>query len=223
MSNIILTTKVKTIPSYVESLAFYEPESKKIVVISVRDYKNSNYSNYTVINKTSQLRECGRISLVNLNAFISKNPASGIEDYIAAKHAANVYEQCDLYLAAYITLYRFYKSLETLAENNFITFIDTFIDKCMSSDSDHDNSICYFNYEIHKVLKLRKSVFDMFKDYLNNYNNYLYIYTNQTEYKYTDSEFRAIARTLKTFAKSRLEARQRFISTFVELNNNETA
>jgi len=223
MSNVILTTKIKTIPSYADTLAFYDPELNKILVISADDYRKFNYNRCTVISKTSELREFGQISLVNLNAFISRNPSSRVEGYIDSKHSAKVYEQSDLYLAAYITLYRYYKCFETLVDNNFITFIDTFIDQCMNSDSDHDHTICYFNYEIHKIFKLRKSVYDMFKDYLNNYNNYLDIYIDQNEYKYTDSEFRVIAKSLKIFSKSKLESRQRFIKTFVELNNDEIA
>ncbi len=221
--NTMLTTKIKTIPSYVDTLAFYEPESNKIAVISVSDYKKCNYKNHTVISKTSELKDCGLISLVNLKDFIRRNPASGIEDYIDAKHSAKVYEQCDLYLAAYIILYRYYKCFETLVDNNFITFIDTFIDNCMNSDSDHDSTITYFSYDIHKILKLRKTVFNMFKDYINDYNSYLFIYKNQTEYKYTDKEFRVIAKTLKVFSKSKREFRQRFINTFENLNNNNEA
>lgn len=219
MSNIILSTKIKTIPSYADTLAFYDPELNRIITISVSDYKNCNYKNYTIINKSSELKECNFISLVNLDTFISKNPKSRIEDYIASKHSAIVYEQFDLYLAAYITLYRYYKSFETLVENNFITFIDTFIDNCIDSDSDHTYTITYFNYEIHKILKLRKTVFEMFKDYLNNYNNYLYIYKNQTEYKYTDKQFRVFLKTMKVFSESKIEAKQRFIETCNNLSN----
>lgn len=104
--NTMLTTKIKTIPSYVDSLAFYDPESNKIAVISVSDYKNCNYRYHTVISKTSDLKDYGLISLANLDAFISKNPSSRIEDYINSKHSARVYEQGDLYLTAYIILYR---------------------------------------------------------------------------------------------------------------------
>ena len=74
---------------------------------------------------------------------------------------------------------------------------------------------------MHKILKLRKTVFEMFKDYLNNYNNYIYIYTNQTEHKYTDKEFRVLLKTLKTFSNAQLEAKKRLIETFEVLDNNE--
>ena len=221
MSNIILTAKVKTIPAYVDSLAFYDPESNKIVVISVSDYKNCIFNNHTIINKTSELRDYGLISLVNLNTFIRENPASRIEDYIESEHSSTVYEQCDLYLAAYIILYRYYKCFETLVDNHFITFIDTFIEDRLHADSDHANTICYFNYEIHKILKLRKTVFEMFRDYLNDYNSYVYIFANQNEYKYTDREFRVILKALKVFSKAKLETRQRFIDTCKALDDKE--
>lgn len=221
MSNIILKTKTKTIPSYVDALAFFDPASNKIIVISASEYRNGNYENYTVINRTCELKDCGLISLANLNAFIRKYPDSRIEDYIASDHSDIAFEQFGLYLAAYITLYRFYKCFETLVDNNFITFIDTFIDNCINSESDHTHTITYFNYEIHKILKLRKTVFEMFKDYLNDYNHYLYIYKNQTEFKYTDKQFRVIRKTLKVFSGSELEAKNRFINTYIKLSDKK--
>ena len=217
----LLTANVKSIPSCADALAFYDSDSNKVAIISTRDYINHNYHNYTVISKTSELLEYNSIKLCNLNAFISKNPESNIESYITAAHSSKVMYNFDLYAAAYITLYKTYKSLETLVENNFITFIDTFIDNCLSSKDDHPGTICYFSYDIHKVLKLRKTVFEMFEDYLNNYNNYLCIYTNQHDYKYTDKEFRVILKTLKTFSKADLSAKKRMLKAFEILDSNE--
>lgn len=224
MNNIIntmLTSNVKNVPSCVDGLAFYDDESNRIIVISTKDYMNHDYSNYTVIKKTSELSDFDCVRLFNLKSFISKNPESHIESYIAARHSSKVLYNFDLYVTAYIVLYRTYKSFETLVENNFITFIDTFIDNCISSKSDHPSTICYYNYDIHKILKLRKTVFTMFKDYLNNYNNYLYIYTNQKEYKYTDKQFRAILKTLKVFSKAQLVVKKRLVETFETFENNE--
>lgn len=226
MENIITTmlnSNVKKIPSCVDALAFFDSDSNKIAVISTRDYINHNYHNYTLISKTSELSDYNSIKLCNLSAFISKNPASNIESYISSAHSSRVIYNFDLYVAAYITLYRLYKSLETLVENNFITFIDTFIDDCISNKSDNPGSICYYNYEIHKILKLRKTVFEMFKDYLNNYNTYLYILKNQTEYKYTDKQFRAVRKTLKVFSKAQIVAKRRMLETIEALDNNEIA
>lgn len=210
---IMLSTKVKNIPSCVDALAFYDDESNRIAVISVKDYKKHNYSNYTVISKTAELSACCSVKLMNLNAFISKNPSSGIENYISAAHSDRVLYNFDFYVTAYIILYRNYKSLETLTENNFISFIDTFIDNCVESKNDHPGSICYFNYQIHKVLKIRKAVFAMFKDYINNYSNYMYIYNNQHEYKYTDKQFRVLFKTLEAFSKCNANVKRRLLES----------
>ena len=224
MNNIIttmLTANVKKVPSCVDALAFFDSDSNKVAIISTRDYISHNYHNHTVISKTSELLNYNSIKLCNLNSFISKNPESNIESYISSAHSSKVMYNFDLYVTAYITLYKNYKSLATLADHNFITFIDTFIDNCLNSKDDHPGTICYFNYDIHKVLKLRKTVFEMFEDYLNNYNNYLYIYTNQHDYKYTDKEFRVILKTLKTFSKAKLVVKKRVLETFEALNDNE--
>ena len=219
----MFTANVASVPAYVDALAFYDEESNKIIVISANDYKNCNFSNYNVINKTSELTDFDYIKLVNLSTFIRKNPTSGIEKYIDSKHSRKVYEKSDLYLAAYITLYKYYKSFETLVDNNYINFIDTFIDSCIRNKSDHPNTICYFNYDIHKIFKLRKTVFTMFKDYLNSYNNYLYIYTNQNDFKYTDQQFRVFLKTLKVFNKTKTVEKKQLIETLANFSDNEIA
>ena len=219
----MLAAEGKTVPCYIDSLAFYDEESNRIIAISAGDYKRHDFSNYTVISKTSELKELGHIKFMNLNSFIRKNPASRVEAYIDSKHSSLVSENSDLYLAAYITLYRYYKSFETLVDNNYINFIDTFIDSCIRDKSDHPGTICFFSYDVHKIFKLRKTVFDMFKDYLDNYSNYLFIYANQNEYKFTDKQFRALSKTLKTFSKSECGIKQRMTATFTEFYANEIA
>ena len=168
----LLTANVKSIPSYVDNLAFYDEESRKIVVISTHDYRNSNFDNCTFISKTSELTEYDSLKLMNLNKFISCNPSSQIERYISSAHSERVCINFEYYVSAYIILYKNYKSLETLVENNYINFIDTFIDHCVREANDHPGTICYFKYDIHKIFKLRKTVFAMFEDYINDYKNY---------------------------------------------------
>ena len=187
--------------SLFDTLAFYDHETNRIAVISARSFVKEKYNDYTVIYNTYDLLGCGQIKLVNLEDFIRYNPCSGIEAYVEAEHSEQLY-YFDFYLCAYITLYRLYKSLETLSDNKLFGLIDTFIDHCASTFNDHPCTITYFNYEIHKVLKLRKSVFQMFKKYLTNYNNYYYIFMNQHVYKYTDKQFREFKKTLKNFEKA---------------------
>lgn len=205
MSNIINTMKETAITfniSLFDTLAFYDTKSKRIVVISARSFANKKYYDHVVINKTSELLGWGQIKLVNLEDFIRCNPCSGIEAYIEAEHSSKLY-YFDFYIAAYITLYRLYKSLETLSDNKLFGLIDTFIDHCASTYSDHPNTITYFNYEIHKVLKLRKAVYNMYKRYFTDYNNYYYIFMNQHVYKYTDKQFREFRKTLRDFEKAK--------------------
>ena len=61
----------------------------------------------------------------------------------------------------------------------------------------------------------------MFEDYINDYNNYMYIYTNQTEYKYTDQQFRALLKTLKLFSRAQPAAKKRFAEAFEKFSNSE--
>lgn len=217
----LLNANVKSIPSYADNLAFYDEESHKIIVISAHDYRNCNFSNFTFINKTSELIEYDSLKLVNLNKFISCNPLSQIEIYISSDHSQRVYSNFDYYVTAYIILYKNYKSLEILVENKFITFIDTFIDNCISNNTDHPGTICYFRYDIHKIFKLRKTVYTMLEEYINDYNSYMYIYTNQNEYKYTDKQFRALSKTLKLFSKAQPAAKKRLAETLEKLSNSE--
>ena len=182
--------------SLFDSLAFYDAETGKIAVISARSFVNKNYDDYAIVSKTAELLGFGQIKLVNVEDFIRKNPDSGIEAYMEADHYETAYH-FDFYLAAYIILYRFYKSLEALSENGLFGLIDSFIDNCISSSNDHPGTITYFNYEIHKVLKLRKTVYEMFRKYFTNYSNYYYIFMNQHAYNYTDKQFREFRKTLR--------------------------
>ena len=218
----LLTANVKSsVSAYADNLAFYDEESHSIIVISANDYRNCNFSNFAMISKTSELTAYDSLKFVNLNKFMSCNPLSQIETYISAAHSQKVYSMFDYYVSAYITLYRSYKSLDTLVENKFISLIDTFIENCMKEGDDHPGTICYFNYDMHKILKLRKTVYTMFEDYLNDYNNYMYIYTNQHEYKYTDRQFRAFSKTLRLFSRARSDAKQRLVESFETLSNSK--
>ena len=189
-----------------DALAFFDAESNRIFVIDPKDFAKSNFESITVITKTAELAAFGSIKLVNPEAFTKCFPSSQLESYIIAEHSARVYEDFDFYLASYIILYRYYKSLETLVEHNFISLVDSFIEHCVSENTDHPCTLCYSRNEIHKVLKLRKAVFEMFKDYFKTYNNYSYILKCQTEKKYTDKDFRKLRKLIKNHIKRELEA-----------------
>ena len=190
--------------SLFDTLAFYDIEANRVVVISARSFVKKDYENHAVISKTSELLGWGQIKFVNLEDFIKKNPDSGIEAYIEAEHNDTLF-YFDFYIAAYITLYKYYKSLETISENGLFGLIDTFIDHCVSTNNDHPCTITYFNYgnEIHTVLKLRKTVYEMFEKYFTTYSNYYYIFMNQHEYKYTDKQFREFRKTIREFIKAK--------------------
>ena len=207
MDNIIDIMKNTNITfdiSIFDTLAFYDIETNKIIVISARSFVKKDFEDHAVINKTSELLGWGQIKLVNLADFIRMNPDSGIEAYIEAERSDKLF-YFDFYIAAYITLYKYYKSLEILSENVMFGFIDTFIDHCVSTRNDHPGTITYYNYdrEIHTVLKLRKTVYDMFEKYFTNYSNYYYIFMNQHEYEYTDKQFREFRKTLRDFKKAK--------------------
>ncbi len=207
MSNIINTMRNTNIIfniSIFDTLAFYDTESSRVVAISARSFVKKDFEDHSVISKTSDLLGCGQIKLVNLADFIRMNPDSGIEAYIEAERSDKLF-YFDFYIAAYITLYKYYKSLEILSENGMFGFIDTFIDHCVSTRNDHPGTVTYYNYDrkIHTVLKLRKTVYEMFEPYFTAYSNYYYIYVNQHEYEYTDKQFREFRKTLREFKKAR--------------------
>lgn len=189
-----------------DALAFFDEDSNRIVAINTKDYLNSNFEKATAISKTAELAAFGSVRLVNPETFVKKFPSSQIESYIIADHSDKVRDDFDFYLAAYIILYRNYKSLETLAENRYISFIDSFIDYCVSENTDNPGTLCYHRKEIHKVFKLRKAVFEMFKSYFTSYSNYSYILRCQLEDKYTDKDFRKLRRLIKNHIKRQLEA-----------------
>ena len=197
----ITNTELEFNVSMFDTLAFYDAEANRVAAISARSFVNKKFNDFTVITKTSDLLGLGQIKLVNIRDFIKKNPDSGIEAYAEAEHSQNPY-YFDFYLTAYIILYKYYESLETLSENGLFALIDSFIDHCVCSNSDHPGTITYFSYDIHKVLKLRKSVYNMFKSHFTNYSNYYYIYMSQHVYKYTDKQFREFRNTLKDFDKN---------------------
>ena len=45
----LLTANAESIPAYADNLAFYDEESRKIIVISAYDYRNCNFQNFTLI------------------------------------------------------------------------------------------------------------------------------------------------------------------------------
>ena len=191
-----------------DALAFFDAESNRIIVIDSKAFAESNFESATVITKTAELAAFGSIKLVNPEAFTKRFPSSQFESYIIAGHSAKVCEDFDFYLASYIILYRYYKSLETLVEHNLIGLIDSFIDNCVSENTDHLCTLCYSKNEIHKVLKLRKAVFEMFRKYFTSYSNYKFIFTNQHYRKYTDKDFRAFRKKLIKLEKANQRARE---------------
>lgn len=192
-----------------DGIAFFDRVGRCVIVVDAVDYLSSNYDNCITIKKASQLNNYNRVFFANLEEFIMAYPDSNIEAYIINKSSNTDDNSIGKYIAAYVHLYKCYKSLSTLAENNFTEFIDAFIDTCMSEEDDHPRTISYTAYELYKVLGLRKAVFEMFKKYLNNYNTYKTIHYLQHSKKFSDKEFREIKKKIRAKLKEEKESQKR--------------
>lgn len=183
-----------------DAIAFYDVETSAVNIITASDYQSENCSKAVPISKAAELAEFGRIHFANVKEFMLAHPDTGLDRYIAAEHSEEVYKNFDFYITAYIHLSKRYRCFETLTENGFYNLIDTFIDACVSRNTDHVGTLCYFNYDIHKVFKLRKSVFNMFRSELNSFRNHEAIYLMQHALRLTDEQFRNGRREQKKVA-----------------------
>ena len=180
----------------------------KLHAISSRDYKSNNFDNYITITKTSDLKSLGSIILVNLEKYASMFPESKIEDYKNSQHTTIASSNIDLYLASYINLYRMYKSLPILVENNYSQTIDTFIDCCINENTDHPATLSYNPGELHQVFRLKKVNFQLFKKFLIDHEFYREVIDLQNKHKQTESQMRQICREFKKSLKEAEEARK---------------
>ena len=192
------------IPDEADCIAFFDQDTSRIYILDTLDYMRNRYDNCFIIRKLSDFNDLGNVFLANIDAFTAKFPESEIEKYISAPHSPKVTQNLDKYIASYIHLYKYYKSLGSLTRNNFSEFIDSFIENCFMEKTDHPGTICYFDHDIHKIFKLRKTVFEIFKPYLNNYATYTYIFTLQNYYKYSDRELRKVRKELKRSSAPKL-------------------
>ena len=180
-----------------DAIAFYNVETSAVNIITMADYQSDNYDRIVSISKAAELAGFGRIHFANSRQFMLAHPDTGLDRYIAAEHSEEVYRNFDFYIAAYVHLSQYYHSFETLVENDLCKLIDTFIDACVSRNTDHVGTLCYFKYDIHKILKLRKAVFNMFKKQLNDFSFHETIYLLQHVNKLTDKQFRKYRDNLK--------------------------
>lgn len=191
-----------------DHIVVYDHILNKLHAISSRDYKSNNFDNYITITKTSDLKSLGNIVLVNLEKFASMFPESKIEDYKNSKHTTIASSNIDLYLASYINLYRMYKSLPILVENNYSQTIDTFIDCCMNENTDHPATLSYNSGELHQVFRLKKVNFQLFKKFLIDHEFYREVLDLQNKHRQTESQMRQISREYKQSLKKAEEERK---------------
>ena len=189
-------------------IVVYDHITNKLHAISFYDYKLGNFDNYITINKSSDLMFLGNIVLLNLEKFISMFPESKIEEYKNSQHTDTASSNIDLYLAAYINLYRIYKSLPVLVENNYSKTIDTFIDCCMKENTDHPGTLAYNPGEVYQVFRLKKANFQMFKKFLVDHKFYREVLDLQNKHKQTESQMRQISREYKMSLKKAEEERK---------------
>ena len=198
IKSLVLPTKVFLLG---DGIAFYDAKDNRVHIIDAMDFLRGNYESFCTIKKTSYLNNFNRIIVANIEDFIEANPESEIDEYIISKVSDKEDAALGKYIAAYMHLYRLYKSFSTLVAENYIDFIDTFIEKCMSEETDHLSTITYSKKELHKVLRLRKAVFNMFEPYLTNYNTYKNIEYLHNSKQFSDKEFRRIKRKIRDALK----------------------
>ena len=172
--------------------AFYNPTTSRVCVVSC-----AHPDEYFEVRKVSDLELFYDFRFINAAEFISRHPEAELERYINGEHNDDFVYETERYLAAYMHLFRCYESLAVLAANGFSRFIDGFIDSCFAENTDHPATIGYTRKQLYKVLRLRKSVYDMFEPYLKDYDTYNYIFTLQNQYKYSDSDFRKVRKEFK--------------------------
>lgn len=151
---------------YFDTIAFFDKFKHSIHVVAVDDYLNGHFDNYATIKRVADFKRLGLIYLANPEDFIEAYPNSCIEKYIYSTHSYAVKENKDKYIAAYIHLYKLYKSLDILTRDNYVQFIDSFIDYCMAEGSDHQSTITYSPKQLYRVLRLRKAVLTCTKSIL---------------------------------------------------------
>ena len=178
--------------SDVNHILFFDTKTSRVFAVNAVDYREGNFDRCLTIKKAADLSKLGRIYFANLGDFVAKYPDSHIERYISDVHSKTVLDNFDKYIAAYVHLYRCYKSLAALAENSYGAFIDAFFEACCNENTDHPATICYFGNEIHKILKLRKAVFNMFDKELNDYSFYTQIFVLQNVLGLKDNELRKL-------------------------------
>ena len=195
-----VATQISLCPQNVkafDTVVVFNPEDGKLYAFDSTDIMNANYEDYRVITKTSQLKSLGTILLLGLRDFIYNCPDSELTAYMEATHNAQVKEAFDMYVASYIHLYRNYKSLSVLAANGYFNLIDTFIDCCINENTDHPGTLSYSSFEIHKVFKLRKAVYNTMKKYLDDHDMYRYILEFAKTHKFSDQRFREVKKAFK--------------------------
>lgn len=184
---------------HADAIAYFDPATDRVKVISSADCKSGYFDEERAVtlNKVAELAAFDSIRLLNVREFMARHPEANLETYIASSHTSKVNDNSDFYLAAYIHLFRLYKSFEVLTENDLAWLIDAFIDNCVSLNSDYPSTISYNKYEVHKVLQLRKAVFNMFVKQIRDYDCLADLQRLQNLYKLTDKEIRALIKEQK--------------------------
>lgn len=184
----------------VEFFVVFDSIMNKLYAISAIDVIKKQFESLTPINKASEIKSLGRVKFIGLKDFLVKYPESNIDAYLQANHKQAVLDNFDAYIASYIHLYRVYKSFSTLMQYKYVNLIDTFIEYCMTSGTDHPATLSYSAGEIHKVLKFRKATHTAIKKYLTSHDAYLF-FQNLNKKKYTDKQFREVRNIIKDCVK----------------------
>ena len=195
----------------VEFFVVFDSVMNKLYSISAIDVIKKRFDNITPISKVSEIKTLGRVKFIGLKDFLTKHPESNIDAYLQANHKQAVLDNFDAYIASYVHLYRVYKSLSTLMQHKYVNLIDTFIEHCMVSDTDHPATLSYSAGEIHKVLKFRKATHTAIKKYLTSHDAYLF-FQNLNKSKYTDKQFREVRNIIKDCVKENAITVDEFIN-----------
>ena len=188
---------VSSVCGKADHVAFFEPARSVVCVMPAMDFEKGNFENVMTVRRVSQLGRLGRIAFINPEDHADAFPGSMVMQYIKAEHSKAAYENPGVFTAAYIHLYRCYKSFDTLVSNGYSVLVDAFIERAINDDIEHPGTLAYFNYQVHKVFRLRKSVYTMFRSYLNDYDAYSAILELQNRWGYSDGQFRALKKRLK--------------------------
>ena len=182
----------------VDHVCFFDSKNERVCFIAADSLKERNYDDLVTVTRISDFAALGRVYFANIDDFMETYQNNEIRKYIQGAHLSQFWTNPHMYVAAYVYLYRLYKSFDTLVVNDHSELIDSFIEYAIDNDVEQPGTFAYLKKtDAYKALRLRKAVYEMFSIYFNEYRFYDHILTLQNSYSYSDREFRELRNKIR--------------------------